>query len=864
MKKHLIGLLIMLSTLIMLSVAAFAEDAYTITELSSRNIDNPYSGQYYCSTELLITNNTGVSKGTLILSYYTEDGTFLGITHNAIYLEKGECENYKPISPELMGQVTVVKATIWDSLYGVSMMEPLAVSRTLYPTKLNTKDVQTSLLCEGYAERVDGVLSENDSKYAGLEFERVTLTDSMGNSSVIDNGAAILRIKKTEASSESDVIEYHLKNAKLYVNGYEFCDVNTQNAEDVLSMLKSAYSEDWHKSIVTLVRDTTLPGTVYNKIMMDYYVLASIAEINKTDGKTELKLSGMSDMPSALVANPGTSFVVSDYEADRLYMSKYEQYDIYVGYYFSMLAENDVVALKYNIKYPLSDYGTRFNRIEIEASCRMTTGDFYKYNAESREYKLDSNYYKAIKPLQLTVGKTYTCRMDPFNRIFDAEEIETTKNYAIVERYVDMSDANNAQYGYEYDVLDVITLDGQSKRFYVDSDSRDIVRTALNAAGIGSSMAENAANIPIQNRIIEYKVKVSTGRVNYLTVSTNVEAFAGYEYNESTNRLYKALASNVVVLDATKYDITEPSLSDYKASSLSLLKGDIDYNGVLVNKNSNGEWCYLIITKAGATYSAVTDFAVAAANASANSLAIVDDEEVYTLRVMQNGDSEAARVNVYQGAEIYIDGVGYSYSDYCSTYLKEGAVFFYTTDSYGLVDRIDVILEGGYDYDTLKSLITEEYDKTEATMDDMIILPAVSEIEENTWFKDVDEKDNTAKDEQIQLFIAPVMSASSSSVTFGAIKTDEQGLYVDTNEDYSFSIAGDANIYEYALFDKGKGQRAFSGGSFCGFDLSDTALDGKAWLTNVPEGETDFDGIVQFAFVMAVDGVITNALTFCE
>ena len=89
--------------------------------------------------------------------------------------------------------------------------------------------------------------------------------------------------------------------------------------------------------------------------------------------------------------------------------------------------------------------------------------------------------------------------------------------------------------------------------------------------------------------------------------------------------------------------------------------------------------------------------------------------------------------------------------------------------------------------------------------------------------------------------------------------------YVDTNVAYSYGIAADANIYYYDMSSTAPtNYAAFTGGSFAGIEVSSADASGKAWISNVPAGEIDFDGMIQVAFVMVVDGMVTNALVIGE
>lgn len=737
---------------------------------------------------------------------------------------------------------------------------------------------------------IDGTLVNDNAYVSGTPnaYNGVAVTTTMvdpdGTPASGDEYASStgkLRIKKSATASRSSATEYNLQDASLYVNGVFFCDVDATNADAVAAMLAESTGD------VTLVQNENIAGRVYNKIMMDYYVVASVNQVKTSAKDTEIRISGLAPLPSgasSIWATPGTSLTV---DADELAEGEVIVNVTKAGAAadLSALAKNDVVALKYNIKQALTGFGVNFNRIDILATTDVVSGQYGSFDTDEDKYIVGGVAYDYAKSQSVTLGNTYTFRLDPFGRLFDAEEEATNANYAILERYVNASHASN--YSAEYAYMDVVTLDGQSKRLYIDTGyatTADSVMTTAFGSNVstkylGKAIANGGLGVAMGSRIIEYKVKTSTGRVNNVAVSTNVDTFTGQQYNASTNKLSKVLASSAVVLDATKYDVTNPSVTDYKASSLSSLVGSVDYDGVLVHKStSNNEWAYLIITVAGSTYSTTSDFVVVAANASSANAAIVDDEDVYQLSVMQNGDNAASKLNISTNAKIYAPvtvggtnfAAGQPYSTNCAAILKEGAVFFYTTDSYGLVDRIDVVLLGGYNYDALIDTVTG-YDANSngtiesgdiaTTMGTLVKLPASSEIKSSDWFVNVNEKACVGSaDNVIQLFVAPVMTVGSNSVSFGSMEGTTGSMYMNVDRDYSFSLSSDAKIYEYNLDEAGTGN-AMQGGAFAGITVADAEADGKAWVTGVPSNaKTNFNGMLQYAFVMTVDGVITNAL----
>ncbi|MEE0943827.1 MAG: hypothetical protein UIM24_00015 [Clostridia bacterium] len=431
--------------------------------------------------------------------------------------------------------------------------------------------------------------------------------------------------------------------------------------------------------------------------------------------------------------------------------------------------------------------------------------------------------------------------------------VERPKTYAIVEQYVTST---------EKPYLSVMTFEGVPLKLFLDSDENNAaqVDAVMKSMGIGEDEKDNAARLPISERVIEYLPKASSKTTLVRIKKVETVPFEESYYDVYDNVLEKPLCTDVTIMSATKYSLENPSVNNYMMVSITWLVQDIDYAGFLFGKNENGEYCNAVITREGRIYNDDSNFAVVASTANPNHTGIFDEETFYRLSAMYDGEIYAKELYILQGANIYIEGESYEYDDYCSAYLKEGAVFYYNTNSNGFVDRIDVVLEGGYDYQTIRSLITEEYETADATIDNLVKLPSSDSISSDTWFVDIDSEDIAATRKEIQLFIAPVLNTGSKTVAFGAVENNN-GLYVNTNNQYIFSLSHYANIYSYNLWDAGT-KDAFCAGSFEEISIDDTDANGRAWLTNVPANEKDFDELVQFAFVMAVDGEITNALLF--
>lgn len=861
MKKYLRGLFVMLSVLFLLMSTAFASSDYTITDIRLTDLKGnaiEYDGGS-CMVNVTVTKNTNVADGYVVISTYTEDETLIGFNYLFTSLEEGKSATLGAlVSPPADTKIGKVKAMVWDSLDG---MTPLAASKTLVPgEEIEEEPIPTRVV------QIDGTLinevAEADTNYNGVIINTVTENN-------ITWYKTTLNIKKSSTTSYRNVDEYEFKDAKLYVNDFFYDDLdNSANIYDVRELIANSTGD-------TVLIDNNNDG-YYDIVKIDVYAITQVVQVKASEDETIVRFIPLIQ-PSGAGA-PGTILEVT---ADDL-----EQGDKVVSVVkdganttLDALASNDVVAIKYNLgtEGTATGYG---KYVDIIASTKTASGVYTSYDPDTDLYTVGGVQYEDIGGAFAisTVGNTYTLYLDPFGRIYNAQEVEVPKNYAIVERYVKTDELG----GSEYDYIDIVTLDGQQKRLFIDPvlNADYVLRTGTN--DITYSCTVNAG-VSMANRFISYKVKASTGRVKSIERETAVE-FRDSFYNASTNRLDKTLSPDAVVLDAVEYtravnDTSKLDSSLYRASALSALDENVEYTGYLLDKDdASNQYSYVVITKAGALYGPSADFAVAAVNASAASMAYIDDEEVYALRVA--GSEEQLLIDLY--AEIYVNGVLVTDGDYSTSsyedgvaYLKKGSAFFYTVNQYGYVDRIDVIFTNGSTQSAMQTILKMPIAANAA--DPRVKLAAAmvdDEVITADWYNKMDESGLEATRELVQIFVAPVISTSQSSVSFAELKSataadgyDSEGkslegkMYIDTEKDYSFAIAADANIYSVNAVDL-RASDAVGEGLFCGIWMQYADANGRAWLADDVANEYDFTDDVQYALVMAVDGVVTNAVVF--
>ncbi len=657
-----------------------------------------------------------------------------------------------------------------------------------------------------------------------------------------------LKIKKSKTSSSTT--DYKLTDdAMLYVNGVEFKTIKGNEA-DVISLLGDSYGD------TVLVESEK--SAVYNKVMIDYYATAKVSQVTAKSDRTKVTLNSLTY--NGKLANPRTSFeITADDIADGVKAVSVTKGENAVE--LSALAVDDVVAIRWNVKDTFD--ASKF--LDVLATSETVTGKYTSYDEDDDLYTIGDNQYEAVPGVELGLefASTYTFRLDPLGRLFSSDEEATSKNYAIVERYVPTGASSSS----EYDYISVMTLDGQQKTLYIEDDAAGLAEVK---AKIKDTVKATAKNVAIKDRVISYDVKNSNGRIKSMSFVTDLidGTATEAEYNVDANRLGKPLSSNAIVLDATSYkDLQDGAkTTDYKASSLAALNNGTKYNYILVNKSSStGEYSYVIITGAGSVFNGESNFAVIAADASVDSMATVDDEDVYTAWVMQNGEDTATKLNIATDAKIYFGsstGVAYNKAN-CATYLGQGAVFFYQTDEDGFVDEISVVMKG-----TAQNSFTSLLKNSTDALANDVKLPASSDsktIAAADWKVQIN--DFRGDKEDIQIFVAPVYLAKSSSISFATIKTDESGKkYVDVSDSYSYSLKDTSKVYAYDMSSSADtGRYALSNGSFAGIATSDLNNEKtRAYLADGVDGANNITDTVQMAFVMVVDGVITNALIMSQ
>lgn len=294
MKKYIVSLIVIFSAIFIFSHTSFAaNNDYTLSALTVDQ--NVVYGKYELSAEVMVTKNTDIQSGTLLMTFLSDDGLALDIRVCNIAadlpLSKGKSKTYSTDVMTFDTQVKSVKAMVWNE---AKNMVPIADAVSLSNIQLTT---------EKYYAIVESYTNGSTSDYIDV----VSLDGVSGRlyiDSDAENDAAnvITQIKGSNLSASGAenftgtspagrVIEYTIKKSNDKI--YDISLVST------VSFTKVPYSKS-NKTLYQPLADnaTVLDALDYvnngTSAAVDNYVLSSLSELRDT-----IKYSGFLLHPNA-------------------------------------------------------------------------------------------------------------------------------------------------------------------------------------------------------------------------------------------------------------------------------------------------------------------------------------------------------------------------------------------------------------------------------------------------------------------------------------------------------------------------------------------------------------------------------------
>ncbi len=640
-------------------------------------------------------------------------------------------------------------------------------------------------------------------------------TDVTKSSEKIKFGSKYYTMVTKEGSAAKDV--------SLYVNGVEYTkfNKNTNNVNDLLDRFIGDA-----QGTVTLIKGENDNG--YSSIFVNYYETAEVASVSYKTNKTTIDFT----VPSNATTIQAKKLVIND---DAI-----EDGDIDVAVYMgdkeiglNDIQEDDIIAIKTDVSLMEGDREIGDQKamkfIEILVSRDSVSGKLTSINDDDKEITIDSKAYSAVNFAELKrksegtnpdfeIGDIYKVTLDAFGRIYDYETTESTKNYAILEKYNENSDT-----------ITLVLGDGSYKAYDFTGIDANTIKGILYESGTTKKA--------VKDRIVEYTIKSSTGAVSSLTPVTP-QVGTNAEYNARTGKVGSfAVSESTKVLDASSYD---GQIGDYKKMAVSSFTDGAKYDVYAVNKTSSF-YSFILVTKNGDKIGANSRFAVARGTASKGVSKAGD--ECINLDVLYNGEEQKMDIN--NTVNVYVNGA----KEVCTSVaalngkLAQTSAFFFETDSDNLVTDIYVVYANG-------ALVAK------ANMD------AGTDVYDNTkWAFGL--QNPTKLDMQIAYGI--ITDRGSDSVDLGVVKNDliDKNIADDQNTlqgVYNFKYAKDCVAYTYDLSDsstkvKDKIYAESSAAAIkaSNFKLFEDADDSEKihWSTNY--NGNDINDYANYALVQLVD-----------
>ncbi len=640
--------------------------------------------------------------------------------------------------------------------------------------------------------------------------------------------------------------------ADLYVNGAFATTVNstvitTYTAAPSLVTIGTGANATLDQLIggaqgdVKLIQQPSDNG--YSAILLDYYDVAKVVSVVYRNKRTEIVLNRATN--SIMSAN---KIVITDDNVDngnvdisvKLGNSDIALKDLQVGDIIAVGIDHAAYAHSTTISDP--------NFINILVSRDTVTGIITGRDDDEETVEVDKVTYSLVDYASsyFAILNTYKMTLDPFGRIFAGEQVASSVKYAIAEKWT------------TNDEFQMLLADGTTKTMSLASGAMLTnqygMPITINDVLYGTaSPAPAATKAPVQNRVVEYTVKNSTGEITSIKQATP-NTISNEEYNARTNKL-----GSVTVTDFT--NIIDASNYAGRISEYDVLTGFVDetrYDAYSYTPAGSTAASFIIVTRVGSVFNSKARFAVVTKAAKAGTTE--DLSSCWDVEVLYNGEA-----TTFQFA--------YNNNPYS---LSVGDAFFFELDGDGLVKAHYIVYDHsaksylGFANALPSPLSTYKYDS----------------VTNSGWsFNLADE----GKD--IQLAYAIVTQANGNTVELAAVPASlapsgSPVPVIDTNigavtsptpmgAEY-LAVADDAQIYMYDVADTMsiREQDKFSIGTMLAsnFSMFETSRNSGLFYNYI---DTDWDGYYDpgeealmnyayYALALIVDGDVVELYTITQ
>lgn len=681
--------------------------------------------------------------------------------------------------------------------------------------------------------------------------ETKELEASLADSFTADSGKGYDVVKFQKSSSTSSTNDYKFDTSvtdALIVNGVSM-ELNETNFN---KYVKNATGN------VVISKDST--ATNWQYITVDYYEVAKISSVNYNGDTTTIYIDNVFTTGAKLKSKLAISD--SDIEDGNKTLNVYLKNEAIKA---TEMQEDDIVAIAFN---PTGDadasafYDIYVSRDTVEGKLSSRDKDDETFTVAGTEYDVYnySNINSGVNP-----GSEYTFYLDAFGRIVDTDELASSAKYAILQKYLGSDDKislvlpDGTMKSYEYD-LTAANVTSEDITF-ASGDSAELrICKILNGASTTSAATIAKPNADIQNRVVKYTLKNSTGKITKIeqVAATSSADESRDEYNASIKRVGNIrFGTSTNVLDASDYG-TSKEVSKIKAVAVDSLVDNDNYTAFGWKTNSSSEYAsFVVITVAGSTYSSSTRFAVVKKVADST----IENEA---------GDDVYEITLLYKGEEVV-----YETENDLSSAIHVGDVIVFTTDADGYIDGQEVLFKSGNGSD-LDDVAYQTTTGTATAADTTWSGYVTRDAKDQSGFitmpagaKDWAPKAGFAKTtEDVQVVFGAIIDKSSSTVQFGIADTagiinKAANLETAGNGVADYAFASDAAVYSYDRGDKTKySLEVGTKGSVVATPVSSVNKDSsdadKIYFDNAPSGKENAKTNANYGVALIVNGAIQD------
>lgn len=723
--------------------------------------------------------------------------------------------------------LTVTKADQWD--------DTIVQNTTKYPAIANVKVDATAIDADANLfQSGKGVITIDDNDDNHLIYfaasGKTEVKDFAAGSYVLTADSSGNSLE-TNGKIKFDSKAYTLADSvDLYVNGAFYAKINKNVAHNETIVGTTAGDSDKMidkfldnaQDTISLIKNDGDTG--YSKILVSYYDTAKVSSVSYKNNTTTIQFTAANNAVTDLRKIIVNDDAIDDGDSDVYVTLGDNEIEL------KDLQKDDIIAFATDMAtYKTSREVTDPDFLTVKVSRDTVTGKCTSYDPDEYTFKIDDKDYKMAQtwnPSYLTVRNTYKVYLDPFGRIYTADEDAASTDYAIVER---LTDSENK--------VRLVLADGT----VADYEFKNVTASYIK----GLIYDSTGALKPVTDRVVDYTYKKSTNEITALNTVAGTAINA--EFKANTSKLGSAIiADSTKVIDASDY---AGKTGDYSTFAVSSFKDGVDYVGTYFKPSGATNASFIVLTTVGTKITSDSRFAVVKKTATTED---VDGDECFKVNVMADGEDK----DLIFDTSFEADGTTIASLADLNAWLAQGDAFYYTLNSDGRVDNAYKVLD------------FTKYNKTSHvwsnTFNSAALTGAIKPADWNFNYYD-DGSD-------IQLVYGIVTEVKSNAITFAQINSGRIDLNnsvtstSDTVGTTTFGIANGAVGYDYDQFASGKEYDKIGTVAADGIRVSDIDQFETGTNTFIYDDATvaseNINDYLTYALAMVVNGAVVEIYTF--